>query len=550
MGPQIWRYVPGKALMFLTNLFTAVALIFEGYNQGVLGTVSGTPGFIDMAQIGANGVVTDTTKQGGLAAAYYFGAMWGCFIGGWLGDKLGRKKGVWIGSVFCILGSALMAGSTNSNMFICARIIAGIGIGFINAIIPPWVNELSQAHDRGSTFSLVFVANFAGIVIAYWLNFGLRTSGEAFRWRFPLAFMAIPMIIVALTVFLLPESPRWLISHGGRQEAIDILRKLRGDLPHDDPKLLLEIEQLDAVIEASHHKRNNFINIVLGGRYSGQLHYGRRALMGMALQTIQQWTGILAIATWASVLFGLAGFDEYKSAWLGGLVNTFGIFGTAGAALVIDRLGRVKSLIVSFITQGICLIIVGVLIKVSEEKAASNPALATQLGTGAGAFVFIFLVCFTVFNIVPCWIYGSEIFPTEIRSKGYGFTIFGWAIGCGMTTFVIPIMLNRLGWATFIFFAAMNAVSGPIIYLFYPEVANKTLEEIDLLFTSNSLLVKKNMQEYHRRVAEAGGNVAVAARRLLDEVDGTTHLDPRRVSVVESANDKDAERYHVQDVEK
>jgi MFS family permease len=309
-----------------------------------------------------------------------------------------------------------MAGSINSNMFICARIIAGIGIGFINAIIPPWVNELSQAHDRGSTFSLVFVANYTGIVIAYWLNFGLRTSGEAFRWRFPLAFMAIPMIIVALTVFFLPESPRWLISHGGRQEAIDILRKLRGDLPYDDPKLLVEVEQLDAVIEASHHKRNNLINIVLGGRYSGQLHYGRRALMGMALQTIQQWTGILAIATWASVLFGLAGFGEYKSAWLGGLVNTFGIFGTAAAALVIDRLGRVKSLIVSFITQGICLIIVGVLIKVSEEKAASNQALATQLGTGAGAFVFIFLVCFTVFNIVPCWIYGSEIFPTGKHS--------------------------------------------------------------------------------------------------------------------------------------
>jgi hypothetical protein len=67
----------GKGLMFLLNLFTAVALIFEGYNQGVLGTVSKTPGFIAMAKIGANGKVTDTTKQGGLAAAYYFGAMWG-----------------------------------------------------------------------------------------------------------------------------------------------------------------------------------------------------------------------------------------------------------------------------------------------------------------------------------------------------------------------------------------------------------------------------------------------------------------------------------------
>ena len=61
--------------MFLLNLFTAIALIFEGYNQGVLGTVSGTPAFIKMSDIGSDSVVTDTTKQGGLAAAYYFGAM-------------------------------------------------------------------------------------------------------------------------------------------------------------------------------------------------------------------------------------------------------------------------------------------------------------------------------------------------------------------------------------------------------------------------------------------------------------------------------------------
>ena len=76
--------------MFVLNLFTAIALIFEGYNQGVLGTVSTTPGFIDMSGIGANGVVTNSTKQGGLAASYYFGAMWGCFLGGELfGDHEG-----------------------------------------------------------------------------------------------------------------------------------------------------------------------------------------------------------------------------------------------------------------------------------------------------------------------------------------------------------------------------------------------------------------------------------------------------------------------------
>lgn len=97
-----------------------------------------------------------------------------------------------------------------------------------------------------------------------------------------------------------------------------ILGKGRGDLAHTDPILIAEIEQLEAVIEVSHHKRNNIHNIAFG-RYSGRLHLGRRVWMGFWLQQIQQWTGILAIATWAGSLFALAGFDSYKSAWLGGL---------------------------------------------------------------------------------------------------------------------------------------------------------------------------------------------------------------------------------------
>lgn len=96
MAIQVWRHIPGKGLMFLLNLFTAIALIFEGYNQGVFGTVSETPGFIEMSKIGVNGKVTDSTKQGGLAAAYYFGAMWGCFIGGKLDINTAVKSSLTI----------------------------------------------------------------------------------------------------------------------------------------------------------------------------------------------------------------------------------------------------------------------------------------------------------------------------------------------------------------------------------------------------------------------------------------------------------------------
>ncbi|KGQ05049.1 Sugar transporter STL1 [Beauveria bassiana D1-5] len=528
---EIWRHAPGKAVLLFTDIISATALIFEGYNQGVMGTVSSTPGFIAMAKIGSHGVVINSVKQGGLIAAYYFGAMWGCFIGGWVGDKIGRKRGMVIGVLLGILGAGLMSGSINSSMFLCARIVTGLGIGFVNVIVLPWVSEISESHDRGAKFSLVFIANFLGIVIAYWLNFGVRNTSFEFRWRFPLAFMAIPLLIVAAALPFLPESPRQVhlpdCATGRRQESIEILCKIRGDLSPDDPKIVTELAELDATFAAKNQKRGDFINILLAGRYSGRLHLGRRAVMGCALQWIQQWTGILAIVGWAGELFSLAGFDAYKSLWLAGLVNTFGIPGTAAAALVIDRVGRVKSLLVSFITQGVALFLVAAFVKTSQDAATTNPVKSVQLGTTAASFVFVYLWFFTMFNIVPCWIYGTEIWPQEIRAKGYSFTIFGWAAGCGMTQFVIPIMLQKLGYKTYIFFGVMNIVAMPVVWYLYPEVAKRSLEEMNLLFTSDSLLVSENMKAYHQRIADAGGDVALASRRLLDEVQGSEEEDQK-----------------------
>src|ERR1700761_5167895 len=133
-----------------------------------------------------------------------------------------------------------------------------------------------------------------------------------------------------------------------REEAIEILCKLRGDKDANDAMVHKELEQLVAIVEASHHKRNNYINITLGGRYSGNLHLGRRAVLGLALQQIQQWTGILVMVSWATKLFELASFDSYKASWMSGLLTTTGVIGTAAAALVIDRMGRRRCLQVSF----------------------------------------------------------------------------------------------------------------------------------------------------------------------------------------------------------
>lgn len=120
-----------------------------------------------------------------------------------------------------------------------------------------------------------------------------------------------------------------------REESIIVLTKIRGDVDINEPALAAEIEELEAVVEASHHKRNRIWNIAIG-RYSGRLHLGRRAWMGCFLQNLLQWSGILAITTWSGELFLIAGFSSYKSAWMGGFVNTLGgVVGTAAAVSIL-----------------------------------------------------------------------------------------------------------------------------------------------------------------------------------------------------------------------
>ena len=123
-------------------------------------------------------------------------------------------------------------------------------------------------------------------------------------------------------------------------------------------------------------------------------------------------------------------------------------------ALVIDRLGRIKSCICGYTMQGIALFLTAAFLKVSEDT--TDPVKSTRLGVASASMLFVFLWFYSMFLIVPAWLYPTEIWPQEVRSQGYAFTILGWAVGCGVTTLVIPIMLDRVGWATFLVFGSLN----------------------------------------------------------------------------------------------
>lgn len=187
----------------------------------------------------------------------------------------------------------------------------------------------------------VFIANYLGISLAYWLSFGLAFVDNGYsdvRWRFLLAFQCFPALLLLSGIKLLPDSPRFLASKGRIQEAREVLQHIRGS--SDD---IVEAEFQEICSMAKHSRSNSpleFARILSGlGQYRAP-HLGRRAWLCLWLQIMASWTGITAVTAYSPVLLRQAGYSTLKQNGLAGGLNTIGIVGTIISAQIVDRIGR------------------------------------------------------------------------------------------------------------------------------------------------------------------------------------------------------------------
>ena len=126
----LWRRLSSRQLNAAIQIFSLISIFFEGYDRGVMGGVNASPTYVTEVGIGTpDGTVTDTTHQGGLVSIYYLGCIFGCFAGGWLADRIGRINGLFIGSIFALVGGALQAAIQSSDFMLVARVVTGIGTG-------------------------------------------------------------------------------------------------------------------------------------------------------------------------------------------------------------------------------------------------------------------------------------------------------------------------------------------------------------------------------------------------------------------------------------
>jgi MFS family permease len=215
------------------------------------------------------------------------------------------------------------------------------------------------------------------------------------------------------------------------------------------------------------------------------------------------WTGITAVTAYSPVLLGQAGYSTIKQNGLAGGLNTIGIVGTIISAQIIDRYGRRKCLI-----WGACgLFLVNFIAASLYEGSIANPSKAAQIAPPAVTMLFLFNLIYAATWGTVAFLIPTEIFPSGMRAQGNGFGITGWAIGVGWTVLVNPIMFANLKSRTYFLFAGLNLLWMPIVFFFYPETTNRSLESIEAMFSSNSPFFSKMEAVY---LAAGNGDVLTA----------------------------------------
>ncbi|KAJ9193320.1 hypothetical protein DTO021D3_8004 [Paecilomyces variotii] len=489
-----------RSLLVAINCVAALSILFFGYDQGMMGGVNNAKDYIDLMGFGytttVDGtpntpVVTNSLLQGGIVSVYYLGTLCGALFGGWLGDRIGRVKSIAAGALWAVFGAALQCSAQNHNWMICARFINGIGTGILNAIVPVWATETAEHTSRGQFIAIEFTLNIFGVVIAYWLEYGLSfidAGASAIRWRFPIAFQIIPLLFLFAIVWFFPESPRWLVKVGRDEEARYILCRLRGSQGEDLIRVNAEFRDIQniAELEKTIAHGNSYLAMLFGYK-SGKLHIGRRVQLVIWLQIIQEWVGIAGVTIYAPTIFRIAGFNADKSQWISGLNNIFYMFATLICVFTLDRIGRRWTLYWGAVVQGIAMFLAGGFSRLGiDATAAGHATKASQYGAAAASMVFIFTSVFGATWLTVPWLYPAEIFPLAVRARGNAWGVVGWSIGNGWLTLLCPVMFSAIGEKTLYIFAISNVISIPMVWALYPESNQRTLEDMDLLFAADT----------------------------------------------------------------
>ncbi|KAH4251426.1 hypothetical protein HBI04_230650 [Parastagonospora nodorum] len=473
----------GEQLTVWISIAASTVLIFYGYDQGVFGNVIINENFLHTFGY------PSANMQGVMTSIYNIG----CFIGAmstvWTGDMLGRPRQILLGSTIIAIGAITQTCSWTVASMMVGRIVAGLGTGMNTSTAGVWQAETSKMSSRGKLVIIQMANCITGFSISNWLTLGFSFAPRDVAWRFPLAFqLFFTFCIYAMCPFL-PDSPRLLIRKGKHEEALEVLAALEGHgATPESPTVVTQYNIIKDILDREHLNTYTWWQLVSGKGPSGVL---RRMILGAYI-----FINALGISELLSRILAAAGSVDYL------------IFACL-AYFVIERYGRRKVMMVSAAACALCWIMIA--ISQGRTEAGGDKY---KLGIVAVSFFFVFFASFGMGVLGVPWLYPTEINALEMRTKGASLAMASnWICNYAVVQATLP-GIESLGYKFWIIWAVICFSFIPITYFFYPETANRTLEDIDRFFEGEpGLLIHRNKLavQLHRPAAFIEADEKIAA---------------------------------------
>lgn len=432
VGDPVQSSAAFKRRFMLRMVFVlAGGMFLDGYILGIFGPVTGTM---------TEDLDLSTLWEGLIAAGPLFGILLGSPIGGWAGDKFGRKPLFLIDMCIFVAASGVQFFVNSPELLFGVRFAMGVAIGVEYSVGWPLMSEFAPARLRGRLLGLTLVAWYTGFMLAFLFGY-LLDHFTTVDWRVILGSSTIIAVVIFIFRIGLPESPRWLWNQGRRDEAMGVAHRY--------------MESVDemADVEREDTKPGTFSMLFSRQYWRSTLFVSMFWFCGVA--------PYFAIATFADTVLGQYGFG-------GGLAGGVGLSAVALVAVIItvllvDKAGR-RAMTVP--PQWVAAVVLAV------------------IGLWGGAPPLVVLILFLLFSFVNAMyntltgIYPGEVFPTEIRGIGTGFAAAVSRVGAGLGTFLLPWSMVNLGSATTMLIASGVAFVGAgLSQWLAPETKGKSLTE-------------------------------------------------------------------------
>ncbi|KAG8926096.1 hypothetical protein FRC03_009544 [Tulasnella sp. 419] len=503
----------------IMTAFAAFGGILFGYDTGVISGIKEMPNWLEtFGKLQPNGKIGISTSTESLVVSILSaGTFFGALLAAPMGDLMGRKWGLVGACVVFSVGVALQMAATAIPLYTVGRVGAGLGVGMVSCLVPMYQSECSPKWIRGAVVSCYQWAITIGILLASVVNNATKDRTDMASWRIPTGVQFIWAAILAAGMFVLPESPRYLIKRGREEDAAKALARLLSASPHD-PEVAAELNEIRANLRAEEELGESSYLDCFKPTHNKILF---RTLTGIFLQAWQQLTGINFIFYYGTTFFVRSGIRNPFIISIATNVVNVGM--TVPGIWLVDRAGRRRLLLIGALGMLICEFIVAIVgVTVSETNMAGQKVLI--------AFICIYIAFFAATWGPIAWVVTGEIFPLNVRAKAMSMSTASnwlWNFGIGYAT---PYLVNpgegNANLGVKVFFIWGSTCVGCLVFTYFciPETKGLSLEAIDVLYQNTTPI---NSVAYRRRLIaeeDAHGPAGIFTEKEIGEKELREHV--------------------------